>query len=114
MGVYHQAVVSAVSAGVSGAQAWIPCDIHSPLRPIHCYVEVLGAMGSDYTIEGTLQDVLVATSVARAQVFAHPDASGIAVSRSVMWDQPVRAVRLWVTPAASGSNRTTFTVVQGD
>ena len=114
MSVYHRAVVSAVSAGVSGAQAWIPVDFHSPVRSVICQVEILGPMGSDYSIEATLNNVLADASVARAQAFAHPDASGVAVSRAVTWDVPVRAVRLWVTPTASGSNRTTFTVMQGD
>lgn len=113
MAVDYVAVVSAVSAGVSGAQAWVPVDYHGD-RPVTWFAETLAPMGADYTIEGTLVNVLAETSVARAQVFPHPDASGAAVSRSGSFDSPVRAVRLWVTPAASGANRIVFRVLQGD
>jgi|CXWL01.1.fsa_nt_gi hypothetical protein len=115
MAVYHRVLVSAVSAGVSGAQAWVPVDVHgSPFRPVSWGVQVIGPMGADYTVESTQQPILAEASVARAQTMPHPDASGAAVNTDGNYVAPIRAVRLWVTPATSGSNAIIFTVTQGD
>src|SRR3990167_4106317 len=112
MAVNYVAVVSAVSAGVSGAQTWVPLDVHSPFKPVTVFVEALAPVGASYTVESTLMNVLADASVARAQTMPQPDASGADTSLDVTYDNPIRAVRLWVTPVASGANRFTFRVLQ--
>lgn len=115
MAVYHRVQVSAVSAGVSGAQAWVPVDVHGiPFKPVSWHVQSNGPTGASYTVETTHQNVLQETSVARAQTMPHPDASGRETSMDGNYISPFRAIRLWVTPVASGNNSFIFTVEQGD
>lgn len=114
MSVFYSAVVSAVSAGVSGAQPWVPVDYHGIAHnPVSWSVEVGGPVGASYTVESTLVNVLAETSVARAQTMPHPDASGASIGTDGNYVTPIRAVRLWVTPVASGANSFKFTVLQG-
>ena len=121
MGVYYEALVTA-SAGVgqSGAQAWVPLNIHQNPFGVSFFINrVVGGGDSTCRVEHTHVNVLAPTSgptevsVKPFEIFRHEDASAVAVSSDGNYAFPVRAIRLWVTPG-SGATTYRFNVIQGD
>lgn len=118
MSVIYEALVTA-SAGVgqSGAQAWVPLDIHQNPFGVSFFVNrVVGGGDATCRVEHTHVNVLAPTSgtevsVKPFEVFRHEDVSAVSVSADGNYAFPIRALRLWLTPA-SGAATFQFNVIQ--
>ena len=105
----------AVGVGaVSGAQAWIPLDIHrKPFDTSFFINRTTGGGDSTCRVEHTHMNVLADSSVPAVAVYRHEDASAVAVSADGNYAYPVRAIRLNITHG-SGAATYEFAVIQGD
>lgn len=120
MGVYFNQQYAVGVAGVSGAQGWIPLDIHQNPFSVSFFINrTTGGGDSTCRVEHTHVNVLKPTSgatecsVRTFEIFRHEDASAVSVSADGNYAFPVRAIRLNLTQA-SGAATYDFTVIQGD
>lgn len=119
MGVYFNQQYAVGVAGVSGAQGWIPLDIHQNPPSVSFFINrTTGGGDSTCRVEHTHVNVLKPTSgqetsVRAHEIFRHEDASAVSVSADGNYAFPVRAIRLNLTQG-SGATTYDFTVIQGD
>ena len=116
MAVYHETITSAsAGAGQSGGLNWVPLDIHqNPFSMSFFINRVTGTGDSTCRVEHTWRNVLAEASVPTNAIFRHEDASAVSVSADGNYAFPVRAVRLWITPASVMSDTFRFTIIQGE
>ena len=114
MAVYFRNQYAVGVGAVSGAQAWIPLDIHQNPFSVDFFINrVSGGGDSTCRVEHTHMNVLADASVPAVAVFTHVDASAVAVSADGNYAFPVRAIRLNLTQG-SGATSYDFAVIQGD
>lgn len=119
MPVLFQTQYAVGVAGVSGAQSWVPLDIHQNPFSVSFFINrATGGGDSTCRVEHTHVNVLKPTSgqetsVRSFEVFRHEDASAVAVSGDGNYAFPVRALRLFLTQG-SGATTYDFAVIQGD
>ena len=114
MGVYFRTQYAVGVAAVSGAQAWIPLDIHQNPFAVSFFINrTTGGGDSTCRVEHTHSNVLAESSVPAVAIFRHEDASAVATSADGNYAYPVRAIRLNLTQG-SGAATYDFAVIQGD
>lgn|SRR5690349_8540513 len=114
MSVHYVATV-VNSAGTSGAQTWVPLDIHQNPFSVSFFVRKIGTGDITYRVEHTPDNILRPTSGAEvsARPFTHVDVSAATVSKDGNYAFPVRAIRLFTTTTMSGQSALEFVVYQG-
>lgn len=115
MAVFYQATV-VNSAATSGAQTWIPLDIHSEPFDVSFFVRKNGTGDVTFRVEHTPDNVLTLTSGTECsgRPFTHSDVTAGTGTTDGNYRFQVRAIRLFTTTPMSGQSSLEFTVLQGD